>query len=160
MHPGILYLFVSSGFTRIIHRQGPPLCSSGQNSCVQIQRSRVRFPVLPDCLRSNGLERGPLGLLSITEELLGRNSRGSDMENREYGRGDPLSWPRDTLCPQKLALTSPLGRYSSLADSSNGLFYVNETTRKPRTENSRCKSLLWDALSRPWRKRTRANERC
>jgi hypothetical protein len=23
------------------------------------------------------------------------------------GRGDPLRWPRDTLYPQKLALTSP-----------------------------------------------------
>jgi hypothetical protein len=29
------------------------------------------------------------------------------LENREYGRGDPLRWPRDTLYPQKLALTSP-----------------------------------------------------
>jgi hypothetical protein len=29
------------------------------------------------------------------------------IENREYGRGDPLHWPRDTLYPQKLALTSP-----------------------------------------------------
>jgi hypothetical protein len=31
------------------------------------------------------------------------------LENREYGRGDPLRWPRDTLYPQKLALTSPTG---------------------------------------------------
>jgi hypothetical protein len=30
----------------------------------------------------------------------------SGLENREYGRGDPLRWPRDTLFPQKLALTS------------------------------------------------------
>jgi hypothetical protein len=29
------------------------------------------------------------------------------LENRDNGRGDPLRWPRDTLCPQKLALTSP-----------------------------------------------------
>jgi hypothetical protein len=29
------------------------------------------------------------------------------LENREYGRRDPLRWPRDTLYPQKLALTSP-----------------------------------------------------
>jgi hypothetical protein len=27
------------------------------------------------------------------------------LENREYGRGDPLCWPRDTLYPQRLALT-------------------------------------------------------
>jgi hypothetical protein len=31
----------------------------------------------------------------------------SGLENREYGRGDPLYWPRDTPYPQKLALTSP-----------------------------------------------------
>jgi hypothetical protein len=54
-----------------------------------------------------GLERGPFSLVSTTEELLGRNSSGSSLENREYGRGDPLHWPRDTLYPQKLALTSP-----------------------------------------------------
>jgi hypothetical protein len=29
------------------------------------------------------------------------------LENREYGRGDPLRWPHDTLYPQKLALTLP-----------------------------------------------------
>jgi hypothetical protein len=52
-------------------------------------------------------ERGPLSLVSITEELLGRNSSGSGLEYREYGLGDPLRWPRDTLYPQKLALTSP-----------------------------------------------------
>jgi hypothetical protein len=56
-----------------------------------------------------GMERGPLNLLSITEELL------------ELKIGDPLRWPRDTLYPQKLALTSPtsggrpVGRCSSLA---------------------------------------------
>jgi hypothetical protein len=32
------------------------------------------------------LERGPLGLVSTTEELLGRDSSGSGLENREYGR--------------------------------------------------------------------------
>jgi hypothetical protein len=39
-----------------------------------------------------------------TEELLERNSSGSCQENREYDRGDPLRWPRNTLYPQKLAL--------------------------------------------------------
>jgi hypothetical protein len=29
-------------------------------------------------------------LVSITEELLGKNSSGSGQENREYDRGDPL----------------------------------------------------------------------
>jgi hypothetical protein len=54
-----------------------------------------------------GLEWGPLSLVSTTEELLGRNSSSSGLENREYGRGDPLRWPHDILYPQKLALTSP-----------------------------------------------------
>jgi hypothetical protein len=54
-----------------------------------------------------GLEWGPLSLMSTIEELLGRNSSGSSLENREYGRWDPLCWPRDTLYPQKLALTLP-----------------------------------------------------
>jgi hypothetical protein len=37
-----------------------------------------------------GLKRGLLGLVSTVEELLGRNSSGSSIEIREYGRGDPL----------------------------------------------------------------------
>jgi hypothetical protein len=54
-----------------------------------------------------GLERGPLSLVRIIEELLERKSSGSGQECRINGRGDPLRWPRDTLYPQKLALTSP-----------------------------------------------------
>jgi hypothetical protein len=54
-----------------------------------------------------GLERGRLSLVSKSKELLGRNSSGSDLENPEHDHGDPLRWPRDTLYPQKLALTSP-----------------------------------------------------
>jgi hypothetical protein len=37
-----------------------------------------------------GLELGPLSLVSTIEELLGRNNSGSDLENRKYGRRDPL----------------------------------------------------------------------
>jgi hypothetical protein len=53
-----------------------------------------------------GLERGPLSLLSTIEELLGRKSSGSSLENREYGRRDPSHSPRGSLYPKKLALTS------------------------------------------------------
>jgi hypothetical protein len=53
-----------------------------------------------------GLERGSLSLVSTIEELLEWKSSGYGLENREYGRGDLLRWPRDTLYPQKLALTS------------------------------------------------------
>jgi hypothetical protein len=45
--------------------------------------------------------------VNTTEELLGRKSSGSGVENREYGCRDPLSWPRGTLYPQMLAVTSP-----------------------------------------------------
>jgi hypothetical protein len=54
-----------------------------------------------------GLERGPFNLVSITEELLGRNSSGSGLKKREYDPGDPLRWQCDILYLQKLALTSP-----------------------------------------------------
>jgi hypothetical protein len=50
-----------------------------------------------------GLERGPLGLVSTTEELLGRNISGSGLESREYGRRNHHVAP---LYPQKSALTS------------------------------------------------------
>jgi hypothetical protein len=36
-----------------------------------------------------GLERGPLSLVSTIEELLGRNSSGSGLKIRDYGRRDP-----------------------------------------------------------------------
>jgi hypothetical protein len=35
------------------------------------------------------LERDPLSLVSTTEELLGRKSRGSGLEIRKSGRRDP-----------------------------------------------------------------------
>jgi hypothetical protein len=54
-----------------------------------------------------GLERGPLSLVSTTDKLLGRKSSGSGLEIREYYRRDPSRWPRGTLYPQKLALTTP-----------------------------------------------------
>jgi hypothetical protein len=54
-----------------------------------------------------GLERGPLSLVSTTDELLGRKSSGSGLENREYGRRDPLRLPRGTLYLQKFTVISP-----------------------------------------------------
>jgi hypothetical protein len=50
--------------------------------------------------------RGPFSLVSTIEELLVRKRSGSGLENREYGRRDPSHWPRGTLYPQKLELTS------------------------------------------------------
>ena len=42
----------------IIKAVGPPLWSSGQSFWLQIQRSRVRFPALPDFLSSSGSGSG------------------------------------------------------------------------------------------------------
>jgi hypothetical protein len=61
-----------------------------------------------------GLERGPLSLARITEELLEWKSSGSVQENRINDRGDLLRWPRDILYPQKLALASPTSRGRSV----------------------------------------------
>jgi hypothetical protein len=44
-----------------------------------------------------GLEQGALSLVSTTEKILETNSSGSSLESREYERGDPLRWPRNTL---------------------------------------------------------------
>jgi hypothetical protein len=86
----------------------PPLWFSGQSSRLQILRSRFRFSVLQDFLKSSvGLERGPLSLVRITEELLEWESSGSGQENRINGQG--IRWA-DQATPsirKKLALTSP-----------------------------------------------------
>jgi hypothetical protein len=76
-----------------------------------------------------GLERGPLSLVSTIEELLERKRSGFDLESREYGSRDPSRWPRGTLYPQKLALTSKTsgGRYVSTVRSrtqATEFFYV------------------------------------
>jgi hypothetical protein len=62
----------------------PPLWSSGQSSCLQIQRSRFdswRYQIFGEVV---GLERGPLCLVITTEELLERKHSGSSLENRDY----------------------------------------------------------------------------
>jgi hypothetical protein len=87
----------------------PPMWSSGhgQSSWLQIQRSGSdsrRYQFFWEVVR---LERGPLSPLSTTEELHGRKSSGSGLESQEYDIRDPPRWPRGTIYPQNLALTSP-----------------------------------------------------
>jgi hypothetical protein len=74
-----------------VEESRPPLWSSGQSSWLQILRSGFdsrRYQIFWEVV---GLERGPLS-----------------PESREYGRRNPLFWPRNTLYPQKLALTSSI----------------------------------------------------
>jgi hypothetical protein len=53
-----------------------------------------------------GLERGPLSLVSTTEELLEIKSNGSVYKIEITAVGDPPRLARGTLYPQPLALTS------------------------------------------------------
>jgi hypothetical protein len=80
--------------------------SCGQSSWLQIQRPGFdsrRYNIFWEVV---GLERGPLKLVSKTEELLERKSSGSGLESREYDRRDPSCWLRGSLYPQKFALPS------------------------------------------------------
>jgi hypothetical protein len=97
---------VRTEFICYVEESRPPLWSSSESSWLQIQGSVFdsrRYQIFWEVV---GLEPGPLSLGSTTEELLGRKSSGSGLENREYGRGDSSRWPRGTLYRQKLALTS------------------------------------------------------
>jgi hypothetical protein len=71
--------------------KGPrlPLWSSGQSSWLQIHRPGLDSLHYQNFLEVVGLERGPLSVVSTTEELLERKSSGSGLENREYGRRYP-----------------------------------------------------------------------
>jgi hypothetical protein len=93
-----------------------------------------------------GLERGPLSLVSTTEELLGRKSSGSGLVSREYGPRDPSRWPRRTFYPQKFTLTSPTSgvRSQTQATEFNFCFLTNaENLTNSWSVKSKSKS-IWD----------------
>jgi hypothetical protein len=67
----ISYLILNSTLTFTYFK---PLESSGHSSWVQVQRSRVRFPALPDFVSSSGSGTGSTQPREQFEELLGRSS--------------------------------------------------------------------------------------
>jgi hypothetical protein len=79
-----------------------------ESSWLQIQRSRVRFPALPDFLICSGSGTGPLSLVRITEELLERKSSDSGPRKSRLTAAEIRC--ADHATPsilKKLALTSP-----------------------------------------------------
>jgi hypothetical protein len=102
MASGIYLNHISVLFCYWISLNWPPLWSSNRSFWLQIQRFRVRFQIF---LEIEGLERGTLSLLRITEELLERTVVAPFYKTEINGLGNSLSWPRDTLSPLKLALT-------------------------------------------------------
>jgi hypothetical protein len=102
-------------FWEVVGLQRGPLRTPGYTSGAP-EVDSLRYQIFWEVV---GLQRGPLSLVSTIEELLEIKSSCSGLENREYGRGNPLRCPRDTLNPQKLTLTADkrrsLGRYNSLA---------------------------------------------
>jgi hypothetical protein len=82
-------------------------CGLVVSSWVQIQRSWVRFPVLPDFQRNSESGTGSTQPREYNWGATWKKSSGSGLEIRDYGCRDPSRWPRGTLYPQKLALSSP-----------------------------------------------------
>jgi hypothetical protein len=70
-----------SNFINVYSMLRPPLWSSGQSSWLQTQRSRIRFPALPDFLSSSG---SGTGSTQPREDKWGdtwKKSSGSGLEN-------------------------------------------------------------------------------
>jgi hypothetical protein len=68
---------------------------------------RIRFPALPDFLRSIGSGTGSTQPCDYNWEATRMKSSGSGLEMREYRHRYPSLWPRSIIYPHKLALTSP-----------------------------------------------------
>jgi hypothetical protein len=73
---------VRTEFIYVMQKKGPPLWSNGQEFLATDPEVHVRFPALPDVLRSSVSGTGS----TQPQGLLERKSSGSGLERREYGR--------------------------------------------------------------------------
>ena len=75
---------VKSTYSLLYNLFWPPLWSSGQSFWLQIQRSRVRFPALPDFLSSSGSRTGSTQPREVNWGATWIKSSGSGPENGDY----------------------------------------------------------------------------
>jgi hypothetical protein len=105
-------MYCASCEVSYVEESRPPLWSSG--SCLQIQRSGFdsqRYQIFREVV---GLERGPLSLVSTTEELLGKKSSGSGLEAENTALGIRRA---DHVAPSVHKSWTKLRRQAAVAQS-------------------------------------------